>query len=72
VSTTDLEREERAKITALKADALHLATLCNAYAGNLEILLKMRELSHSVLSQLRRRELSAQPMDPVDPAKGGE
>jgi hypothetical protein len=44
----------KAELTALKADARTLASLANAYAGNLELLKQMQELARRVLVATRR------------------
>jgi hypothetical protein len=44
----------KAELTALKADAQTLASLANAYAGNLELLKQMQELARRVLVATRR------------------
>jgi hypothetical protein len=46
----------KAELTALKADAEQLATLVNAYAGNLDLLKRMQELSRRILAATRRKE----------------
>jgi hypothetical protein len=46
----------KAELTALKADAEQLASLVNAYAGNLDLLKQMQELSRRVLIATRRKE----------------
>ncbi len=46
----------KAELTALKADAEQLASLANAYAGNLDLLKQMQEQARRVLVATRRKE----------------
>jgi hypothetical protein len=57
ITTADVDELIRlkAELTALKADAQTLASLVNAYAGNLELLKQMQELSRKVLVATRRQ-----------------
>ena len=57
ITTADVDELIRlkAELTALKANAQALASLVNAYAGNLELLKQMQELSRKVLVATRRQ-----------------